>query len=144
MSKVTKPRRREELLKIMEQNWAHIRHEESLRMWSLYIYFLVLIGLANAAVNWRCTQYLSELLYVGLLITLVNLLIIVKHEGVIEDYSNRNKKITDHLELSDYAGGRVKSGIYKIIRMKYIFPTFLVIMSLGFIVAIVFEELSKP
>lgn len=112
-------------------------------MLSLNIYFLVIVGLANVLANREFTQYLSELLYSGLIITLVNLLIILKVEAAIEDYANRNKKITDCLELSDYAGGRVKLGIYKIIRMKYIFPSFLVIISLGFVIAIVFEAFCK-
>jgi hypothetical protein len=132
MSKVAKHRRREELLKILEQNWAHIRHMESLRMWSLNIYFLVVVGIVNAMVNLKYPRWSLGLIVGALLITLANLMIILKVEGVVEDYVNRNKKITDLLEISDYAGCRFSSGIYKIIIMKYIFPIFLIIMSILF------------
>ena len=141
MMETIEPEQRKELLQVFEQNWGHIRHWESLRIWCLNIYFIVVIGLVNALVTAKFAQYFQELVIGGLFITIVSLLIVLKIEGTIEDYSKRNRTVTDHLNLTRYAGGRVTSGIWKVIRMRYSFPAFYSLMVIGFIVLLVYQHL---
>lgn len=65
--------------------------------------------------------------------SLIVFFISIKAEAVIEDYISKNEKIIKKLELKLYTGLRVKIGAWRIIRFKYILPTFYGLVSVALI-----------
>ena len=53
----------------------------------------------------------------------------IKVEGAVEDYTKRNAKIAEKLGIREYAGLRVKKGVWRFIRFRYLFPLFYLVMT---------------
>lgn len=117
-------------LAIYQENWANIRHNENIRTACLTAYTAILSGtLYLISQNEFFREYLLYLISFLLMFSIINLFIALKIEGIIEDYTNRNIKIVERLSIQEYAGLRVKEGVWRFIRHRYFFPLFYVIMT---------------
>ena len=123
------PKRLQELyLAIYKENWAHIRHHENLRIACLTAYTAILSGtLYVISQSEFVRKYLLYPISFVLMFSAINFFIAVKVEGVVEDYTNRNLKIVEKLSMQEYAGLRVKKGVWRFIRHRYLFPLFYLI-----------------
>ena len=131
-----KDNKTEALLKIFEQNWLHIRHVESERMICLNVYVAILSAvfygiITQSKVILPFSPYIIAFL---LMFSVINFLLAVKMEAVIEDYVKRNEEIVREFKLEQYAGLRVKVGVWRFIRLKYLLPSFYGIMSVALVV----------
>lgn len=123
------------LLKIFEQNWLHIRHIERERMICLNVYVAILAAVFYViAQGADIRHFLPYFIAFILMFSVINFLLSVKIEAVIEDYTRRNEEIVKKLKLEEYAGLRVKFGVWRFIRLKYIFPSFYGIMIIALLI----------
>ncbi|MCK4403411.1 MAG: hypothetical protein KAV98_06555 [Dehalococcoidia bacterium] len=128
------------LLTIFEQNWLHIRHVENERILCLNAYVVILAAIfyafTNINLNTNFKLFAPYMISFLLIFSVINFLLSLKIEAVIEDYVNRNEKIAEKLGMKEFAGLRVKSGIWRFIRLKYIFPSFYGIVSVALLVCL--------
>ena len=119
-----KLRKNDELLKIFEQNCLHVRHVENERMVFLNSFVVIIAAIISvitlADFNKFYIPYMVGFLFI---FSLLILLISLKIEAIIEDYTTRNEKIIKKLELEQYAGLRVKFKLWKALRLKFILPS---------------------
>ena len=117
---------REALIAVFEQNWLHIRQKESERIWITNIYVLIVAGvLSFLAFSGNVSSYVVLFL---LILSILNLFFIIKLNAVIEDYTSRIKRIIEKLKMEEYAGLRVRGGIWGWITMDNLFIGFYIIM----------------
>lgn len=118
------------LLVIYKENWANINHNENLRIHCLTAYTAILSGILYviSQSEW-VRKYLFYPIFFLLIFSIINLLVAVKVEGVVEDYVKRNQKIVEKLSMQEYAGLRVMKGVWKVVRHRYLFPFFYLIMT---------------
>lgn len=125
------------LLKVYEQNWVHVRHIESSRMVYLNVYVAILSAVFYAFTSEKVDyKYLVYIVSFLLVFSIINYLLSIKMEAVIADYVGKNGKIVSLLKMEDYAGLRVKGGMWKFIRLKHLLPVFYAGMSLALVVFI--------
>ena len=119
------------LLTIFEQNWLHIRHIENERLLCLNAYVAIIAASFHILTKGNAD---NKVLIIALLLifSLINLLLSLKMEAVIENYVSKNERIAKNLEIKEFTGLRVKSGIWKVIRLKYLFPIFYGVMLIIF------------
>ena len=122
-------------MSIFEQNWLHIRHVENERILCLNAYTVIISATLYALTNIdKLKAYEPYVLFFLWVFSVINLLLALKIEAVIEEYTKKNKEIVKRLGMEEFAGLRIKSGIWKFIRLKYIFPSIYGIMTFFFLV----------
>ncbi len=111
---------------VFEQNWLHIRQKENERIWITNIYVLIVAGaLSFLKFSNHINLYVVPFL---LILSILNFFFIVKLNAVIKDYVSRIEKIIEKLEMEEYAGLRVRGGIWGWISMDNLFIGFYIIM----------------
>jgi len=130
------------LLTIFEQNWLHIRHVENERILCLNAYVVILAAIFYALTNTNFKLFAPYIISFLLIFSVINFLLSLKIEAAIEDYTNRNEKLVEKLGMEEFAGLRVKSGIWRFIRLKYIFPSFYGIVSIALFVLSYYGNLT--
>ena len=114
------------LMKIFEQNWLHVRQQENERIWITNIYALIVAGaLSFLILSGHVSSYVVLFL---LILSILNLFFIMKLNVTIDDYVSRIKRIIEKLEMEEYAGLRVRGGIWGWITMDNLFIGFYSIM----------------
>jgi len=76
-------------------------------------------------------KYLLYPILFVLMFSAINFFIAIKGESVIDDYINCNIKIIDKLGMQEYAGLKVKKGLWRFIRNRYLFPLFYLVITIG-------------
>lgn len=130
------------LLAIFEQNWLHLRHVESERILCLNSYVIILAAIFYALTNTNL-NYAPYMISFLLMFSVINFLLSLKFEAVIEDYVEKNEAIVNKLGMKEFAGLRVKSGIWGLIRLRYIFPSFYCIVSIALSIALIIHMIAK-
>jgi hypothetical protein len=126
---------KEDLLKIFENNWAHIRHMEQYRMLGVNLYAVVIAGIANAVSSSKLEPYMKYVAAFLIMFGVFNLLITLKIEAVISHFAKANQMIVDRLGMGEVAPVRTrKSGLQKIVRFQWLFPAFYCITLGGILV----------
>jgi len=114
------------LTAVFEQNWLHIRQKENERIWITNIYVLIVAGALSFLTF--CNHINLYVVLFLLILSILDLFFIVKLNAVIKDYVFRIEKIIEKLEMGEYAGLRVRGGIWSWITMDNLFIGFYILM----------------
>lgn len=123
---------------IVEQNWNHIRHLETTRLWTTNTYAFILAGvLAFASGSDKVLRVflLFTLLIIGVLGFLMNLRI----KGDVEDYLDKIRAAVGRVGLEPYMGLGLEHGWIRKIAIPWMFLSFYLAMTVLFLLLLLHE-----
>lgn len=123
---------------IVEQNWNHIRHLETTRLWTTNTYaFLIAAVLAFASGSDKVLRVflLFTLFIIGILGFLMNLRI----KGDVEDHSDKIRAALERVGLQCYMGFGVARGWISRIAIPWMFLSFYLAMMILFLLLLLHE-----
>jgi hypothetical protein len=115
------------LIEAFKQNWLHFRHVEKERLQFTYVYSILIIAiltlLARSGLNiFRDSDpYSCSLVGFTVLLSFLGYFFILRANYVLGKYIKKVERITSDFNLMDYMALPSDTGIWKILKVRYIF-----------------------
>lgn len=122
------------LIEAFKQNWLHFRHVEKERLQFTYVYSILIIAiltlLARSGLNiFRdADSYSCSLVGFTVLLSFLGYFYILRANYVLSKYIKKIERITSDFNLMDYMALPSETGMWKIIKVRYIFEMLYSIM----------------
>ncbi len=128
--------RYEILLKVLEQNYEHSRHVENERLWFTNIYAII-VGAILTLISKNSLIFVYSLIFCFIL-SILGFLMSLRLKADFEDFLNKIIMVAKELKVEDYVGIGAQKGITVNFKLRYIFPFFYLVMSVFFLILIIY------
>ncbi len=124
----------DKFISILRENWLHLRHQETLRMWSANVFIAIVVG-ALAYLGKAGLKEPGHIPIVFIVISTLCLLVTLKTNKVFVETKNSIINIFQDGKLSlgsqtdwrKYVGMLESTGVWKILRIRYLYVALYVI-----------------
>ena len=132
-------------IEILRQNWNHMRHQETLRMWIGNVFIAIVVG-ALAYLGKAGLKEPGYIPFVFITISMLCLLMTLKTNKVFVETKNsiiqifKDGKINLGSDWRKYVGMLESSGIWKILRIRCLYVALYTITIIGSVVWIILAK----
>ena len=138
-------------LNILKENWIHMRHQETQRMWIANIFVALVVGTSAYLTKSNGTTDSLFIPIVFLIISILCLLITLKlnkvfietKQATINIFVDKKIFLGDGVNWNSYMGSLQSKGIWKVLRVRYLYVTLYIIGIVASLSLLVFICLSR-